>query len=285
MLDLRCKKHFPNPLIEVGGVPTCVLCGPVVIEEKQRDKRSPKKSRNSFDFSEVSCSLCQKVKKRRKLGGYEYVDELGNKWLRRRCPDCKPAMIYKQNIRRPRKLEERRCLTCTTLFRPKNAKHVYCTLKCTQSTRSVQDNVHYASSPPDLASKQLVPKNKVKSYCLSCKKKILWHKPRKFCNKTCANKHNYKNNDEFKAQLKELKAKLKNSSSYKAWGQYKKIYGDRITSKARLPGTTWKDLDVFYNNCPPNHQVELIVPLMNDDVSGLFVPWNLVYKKINDNNK
>lgn len=277
MLDLRCKKHWPNPLIEINSILTCVLCGPVITEEESRPTKKERKQRISGDFSDITCSLCRKIKKRKKVGGYNYVDDAGNKWLRRRCPDCKPAMIYKQNIKRPRTLEERRCLTCQTLFRPKNAKHVYCTLNCTVRPSKVQNNEPKASPKIETPAS---PKKTIKSYCLSCKKKLLSIQPRKYCDKTCANKYNYKNNVGFKEQLKELKMQLKSSTSYKKWRQYKKLHGDKITSKARIAGTTWKDLDVFFNNCPPNHRIELVIPLVDQNICGLFVPWNFLYKKI-----
>lgn len=126
----RCKKHIANPLIEINGVPTCFLCGPQEPEQKQQDTKKKKNPRLIADFSEVSCTLCKKVKKRRKLSGYDYVDEAGNKWLRRRCPECRPTMIYKQNIKRERRLEDFVCQCCSKSFRPRHVDQVYCSPEC-----------------------------------------------------------------------------------------------------------------------------------------------------------
>lgn len=133
----RCKKHIANPLTDVNGVPTCNICGPEKVEEKQRDTNKRKNTRLISDFSEVTCTFCKKVKKRRKLEGYDYVDDKGGKWLRKRCPECRPTLIYKQNIKRARKLKEKKCGQCKKLFRPKHIKQLYCSLECTKSKKKV----------------------------------------------------------------------------------------------------------------------------------------------------
>lgn len=140
MILQRCKKHIANPLIDVNGVPTCNICGPEKVEQKQTDTKKRKNTSKIGDFSEVTCTLCKQVKKRKKTKGYDYVDEQGGKWLRRRCPDCRPTLIYKQNIKRERKLKEKKCRACKKKFRPKNIKQVYCSPECTQ----LQRKVHYA---------------------------------------------------------------------------------------------------------------------------------------------
>lgn len=121
---------------------TCFICGPIETEQNQLDTKKQKNTRLINDFSEVSCTLCKKIKKRIRLKGYDYVDELGNKWLRRRCPDCRPAMIYKQNIKRERKLEDRGCITCKEMFRPKNARHLYCSPECTVAKKNIRHSDH-----------------------------------------------------------------------------------------------------------------------------------------------
>lgn len=280
-------------------MPTCSICGPIEVEQKQRDTKKQKNKAFSGDFSEISCSLCRKIKKRKKTKGYDYVDENGNRWLRRRCPDCRPAMIYKQNIKRERKLEDRGCITCKKMFRPKNARHLYCSSECTQSQSKAQPNVQHhnevmvaaekinskysktfknlADLPDSMFGKEeVLAKDLPATTCLYCNKKT---KAKVYCNKKCANAYQYANNEQFRARLKNVKERLKKSSAYKKWRQYKRTWGDKITSKARLPGVTWKDLDVFFNNCPSNHKIEIVVPLYDENVCGLFVPWNFSYIK------
>lgn len=123
MEEQRCKTHLANPLSLVAGILTCSLCGPMVPTPKTKD---------NTEFSRITCTLCGIVKNRKKTEGYSYVDEKGNKWLRKRCPDCKPIKILEQNSKRPRKLKKRTCISCKVPFQPKNLRHVYCVPNCSK---------------------------------------------------------------------------------------------------------------------------------------------------------
>jgi hypothetical protein len=45
--------------------------------------------------------------------------------------------------------------------------------------------------------------------------------------------------------------------------------------KATPPWVNFKDITEIYNNCPPGYHVDHIIPLVNKNVCGLHVPWNL----------
>jgi hypothetical protein len=46
-----------------------------------------------------------------------------------------------------------------------------------------------------------------------------------------------------------------------------------------------KEIRLFYKNCPEGFQVDHIIPILNENVCGLHVPWNLQYLNPFDNNK
>lgn len=50
-----------------------------------------------------------------------------------------------------------------------------------------------------------------------------------------------------------------------------------------LSETQLKEIQSIYTNCPKGYEVDHIVPLQGNLVSGLHVPWNLQYLKVRDN--
>lgn len=59
----------------------------------------------------------------------------------------------------------------------------------------------------------------------------------------------------------------------------KRRFGTKLSKLYR------KELNLIYENCPPGHHVDHIVPLNGEFVSGLHVPWNLQYLTALDNLK
>lgn len=70
----------------------------------------------------------------------------------------------------------------------------------------------------------------------------------------------------------------------------KKVYNAYLNSVKKLVKQAtprWLDhklLQEAHKNCPDNYQVDHIIPITNENVCGLNVPWNLQYLSAFDNN-
>lgn len=105
--------------------------------------------------------------------------------------------------------------------------------------------------------------------------------------KSCHSKSvvTYQKANRSKANYNNKKWKKRNPEAVKNRRKY-----DKALRRARLANAKpqWVDNKILieiYKNCPEGHHVDHIIPLKNEQVCGLHVPWNLQYLPAEDNIK
>lgn len=101
--------------------------------------------------------------------------------------------------------------------------------------------------------------------------------------------HNYRvkerewrkeNFDHREAYRKEYRTKNPNCRKGESQLRQRTVYHQR-----RVFNDYRNGLIEFYRNCPKGFQVDHIVPILNDNICGLHVPWNLQYLPSDENNR
>ena len=107
---------------------------------------------------------------------------------------------------------------------------------------------------------------------LGCENKIL-------AKNVCSIHYLRKNKDKIYKKVYEFQKTEKGKCSRKLYNSLKRIRNNKV----KWVNNYYKEIKLFYNNCPKGHSVDHIIPLNNKDVCGLHVPWNLQYLTISEN--
>lgn len=138
--------------------------------------------------------------------------------------------------------------------------------------------------------KASVGKFGVHSICRTCK--AIYMVEYRLSGKLKLSKDKYRKSEHGKAKIKAYTESSKNKEIQKAYRETEygkaacvfKLSKYRAMQKQALPSwASLKVLKAIYRQCPSGFEVDHIVPLQGETVSGLHVPWNLQYLSRHDN--
>lgn len=232
------------------------ICG-ICTKPKEKIKKEPEL--NTFILAK--CKVCHKEKPKilksiYKLGQRKYVNLTGSHWGGKTCPDC---------IKDQRKVTkiQSECLRCGNNYTKRNIKHNYCNAKCRRPAKlrkKAQPKATYKKPFNYSTLEKSRPHCKILiKECITCKKFFVTsYQSAKACKTTCM--PSYRKAKQFRRSIKRCR--------HQKISQYYK-----------------KEITEIYINRPEGMQVDHIIPLKGNNVSGLHVPWNLQYLTPEANNK
>jgi len=234
-------------------------------------------------YDKVHCVVCRNIKLRYRNQEDRpsiYRDEFNKKWEGRKCPTCFKNKIDEDNEKKLKKYEEKPCLTCKNLFKPKIVTSNYCSKECSYKSKKIPRYCKTCNTllniPSSYCSKKCRPlKNKEKkeysNTCFICGNVWISNRKGKCCSKKCkAKKYRIDYPDKVKANNKK-------------YNKEPKRLRKRAERKRKLKSVKWSEIEGIYKNCPEGFQVDHIIPLNHPNVSGLHVPWNLQYLSLKEN--
>ncbi len=102
----------------------------IALLEALNDKRI---SISGIVYDKVHCTSCRNIKLRYKKQGDNkriYRDEFDKKWEGRKCPNCYKNKQKEDSKKLNKYYEEKQCVICSTVFKPRAIDNIYCSKKC-----------------------------------------------------------------------------------------------------------------------------------------------------------
>lgn len=251
---------------------------PDCLELNRISKLKPKKEVNTSTVLKI-CKEClvEKPKifqKKYSSGHLTFMDESGSRWSGETCPSC----ILKQrresaHSKGSKPLTEVECLYCKQQFEPGNINQTTCSKIC---------YYRYRNPPKPKVIKEVKPPKPLDfgprahcklfyNICECCATLYTTSMERqRFCGKNCSRK--------FRNRPSNMSPHRKAKKSFR-----KKAYNEK-RGKQDISKYFIFELIEIYKNKPPGMEVDHIIPLNGENVSGLHVPWNLQYLTPEQNN-
>lgn len=227
------------------------------------------------------CNTCGKSFELYKDGS-KWCMKDGKRWYKNVCNQC-----HRDKSRAKKcKITINECQSCSRVFVTRSKKSKACSSRCRQKL----SEAYYK------AYREKIKENREKvSYdrsCVTCGKDFVAHnKTKKYCSKECSYDYKLVKLDNKECEMcgiefspKRKDAKYCSSKCRKKLHKQTKGLRKRAEMERRL-NIPFSEISKFYDNCPEGYHVDHIIPLKNDSVSGLHVPWNFQYLSPSENIK
>lgn len=215
------------------------------------------------------CKNCHQEKykvfyKKYPNGTLVYLDEKGKHWRGGICVPCYNNLRRQQNHEKGVKPlgQLKDCLFCIKPFKQLNISQKFCSPSCGNKYRNPPKprKPKKTITPKPVKPLDFSPKPHCQVFFKKCNLCDISYTSdkgnQKYCSIRCFRRY-YNNIPHVKKKRKLLKK------------------ATRFSQPISIPYTI--ELATIYANCPPGMEVDHIIPLNGENVSGLHVPWNLQY--------